>query len=74
MNALLVTVGLTLTFIGYAVERQQPRKFTRGRAVGLTLFVVGEILLFGEAWWWGLVGFLAPPVLIDLLLAAIRRR
>ena len=74
MHVILLVVGLALATVGYAVERSQPRGFTRAKAVGLALFVVGEILLFGEAWWWGLIGFAVPPVLIDVLWAAIRRK
>jgi len=74
MHVVLVTVGLTLAFIGYAFERRRPRGFTRAAAVGLTLFVIGAILLFGEGWWWGLTGLFVPPILIEPVLFAIRRR
>ena len=74
MHAVFVVVGLGLAVIGYAVERRQPGGFTRAKAVGLSLFVVGEILLFGASWWWGLIGLVVPPLLIDLLLASRRRR
>ena len=74
MPAVLVVVGLALAVIGYAVERQQPPGLTRGKAVGVALFVVGEILLLGEGWWWALIGLAVPPLLIDVLLAATRRR
>jgi hypothetical protein len=40
MHTLLVVVGLALTLIGYAVERQNSGRFTRGKAVGLSLFVL----------------------------------
>ena len=73
MHVVLVVVGLALATVGYAVQRWQPAGFTRGKAVGLALFVVGEVLLFGAAWWWGLIGIAVPPMLIDLLWAAIRR-
>jgi len=74
MDVVVLAVGLALSFIGYAVERRQPPGFNRGKAVGLTLFVVGVILLFGKAWWWGLIGLAVPPLLIDVLVAAVRRR
>jgi len=73
MHTLLVVLGLALTLIGYAVERENTGRFTRGKAVGLALFVVGEILLFGEGLWWGLLGLAVPPLLIDFVYAAIRR-
>jgi len=72
MHAVLVVVGLSLAFIGYTVERQPPMRFTRGKAVGLVLFLIGVILLFGEGWWWGLMGLLIPPLLIEFLLFATR--
>ena len=73
MHTLLVVVGLALTLIGYAIERQNSGRFTRGKAVGLSLFVVGEILLFGVGLWWGLLGLAVPPLVIDVLYAAVRR-
>ncbi len=74
MHAVLVGVGFALAFIGYVVERQQPAVLTREKAVAVSLFVVGEILLFGEGWWWALIGLAVPPMLIDPLLAMILRR
>lgn len=74
MHVALVAFGLALTFIGYVVEHRQPRGFNRGRAVGVVLFVIGEILLFQAGWWWGLLGLAGPPMLIDVLLAVVRRR
>ena len=74
MPAVLVVVGLALTVLGYALERQQTSGFTRGKAVGLALFAVGEILLFGVEWWWALIGLAVPPILIGVLLAPARRR
>jgi len=73
VHVALVLVGLALAFVGYAVQRSQPVDYTRAKAVGWVLFVVGEILLFGEAWWWALIGFAVPPILIDVLWAATRR-
>ena len=70
----LVAVGLTLAIGGYALEREEPAGLTRAKAVGLALFVVGVIMLFTERWWWGLIGLALPPLLIDGVLAAIRRR
>jgi hypothetical protein len=74
MHALLVVVVLALAFIGYTVERQPPMRFTRGKAVGLVLFVVGEIILFGQGWWWGQIGLAVPAMVIDVVLAATLRR
>jgi len=73
MHVVLVVVGLTLAFIGYVVERLRPVGFTRATAIGVTLFVIGEILLFGEGWLWGLVGFVIPPLLIEPVLYFVRR-
>lgn len=74
MHVVLVVIGLALAFTGYVVERHRPRGFTRATAVGVTLFVIGEILLFGEGWWWGWIGLVIPPMLIEPLLYLIRRR
>jgi len=74
MRVVLVVVGLALAFSGYAVERQGPVGFNRATAVGVTLFVIGEIFLFGEGWLWGLIGFVIPPLLIEPLLFVARRR
>jgi hypothetical protein len=72
----LVLVGLTLTIGGQALTRAEPENFTRGKAVGLALFVAGVLLLFGAAWWWALIGLVVPSLLIDIVLgiiSAIRR-
>jgi len=74
MHVVLVAVGLTLAFIGYTAERLRPVGFTRATAVGVTFFVIGEILLFGEGWFWGLIGFLMPPLLIEPVLYFVRRQ
>ena len=74
MDTVLVVVGLALNTLGYGGERAQPPGFNRGRVVGMVLFVIGEILLFGVGWWWGLLGLAIPPLLIDVVLGAIRRR
>jgi hypothetical protein len=73
VHAVLVVVGLALASVGYAVQGSQPVDYTRAKAVGLVLFVVGEILLFGEAWWWALIGFAVPPLLVGVLTAVTRR-
>ena len=73
MHPLLLTLGLVLAFVGYVIERQRTG-FGRAKAVGLCLFAVGVILLFGEGGWWGLFGLVVPAVLIDQGIAAFRRR
>ncbi len=70
---MLVAVGLALAFGGYAVERRQPAGFNRGKAVGWSLFVLGEVLLFEAGGWWGTLGLVAPTLLIDGLLALFGR-
>jgi hypothetical protein len=67
----LVLVGLTLTIGGQALTRAEPEGFTRGKAVGLALFVTGELLLFGAAWWWALIGLVVPSLLTDFILGII---
>ena len=42
MHRILVVVGMILAFGGWVPIRSGPRGFTRGRAAGLALFVVGE--------------------------------
>jgi len=61
----MLVVGFALAWVGCLIELRQPAGFNRGRAVGVALFVVGEILLFGAGWWWGLIGLLVPPILIN---------
>jgi hypothetical protein len=73
MHAVLVVVGLALALTGYAVSRSQPSRLTRAKAVGWALLVVGEILLFGAGLWWGLLGLVVPPILVDVVFAATRR-
>jgi hypothetical protein len=74
VHSVIVVVGLILATIGCALELRGPARFDRGKAVGLALFLLGEVLLFTEGWWWGLLGLLAPPLPIQLLLAATQRR
>ena len=69
MPVVLVVVGLALTSVGYAVERQRGSGFNRGKAVGLALFVVGEIMLFGEGWWWGVMGC-RPAITVPTLVTS----
>lgn len=73
MHGVVVGVGLLLATLGYALELRSGR-FDRGKAVGLALFLLGEVLLFTEGWWWGLVGLLAPPLPIHFVLGATQRR
>ena len=73
MPIVVVVVGLALAFIGYAVERAQPKGLNRAKAVAWALIVVGEILLLGQGWWWALIGFAVPPMLIGVVLAVARR-
>ncbi len=73
MPVVVVVTGLARTFVAYAVERSQPKGLTRGKAIALALWVVGEILLFGAAWWWALIGLAVPPLVIGVVLAAVRR-
>jgi uncharacterized membrane protein (UPF0136 family) len=73
MHTVLVGVGFILAIIGYALQSQSSAGFHRGKAVGLSLFVAGDILLFGEGWGWGFVGLLVVPILIDVPRAVIRR-
>lgn len=76
MYLVLVLVGLGLTFVGWGLFRPRSLALTRPRAVGLALVLVGEVLLYGAAWWWALIGLVVPGFLIDLAvgaLSAIRR-
>jgi hypothetical protein len=56
------------------VERRRPVGLNRATAVGVTLFVIGGIFLFGEGWLWGLIGLVILPILIEPLLFVGRRR
>jgi len=67
---------LALVCVGWALIRSQPVDFTRSKAVGLALLLVGEVLLYGEGWWWALIGLLVPGLLIDVIInvtSAIKR-
>jgi hypothetical protein len=76
MHRTLVWVGLGLAFAGSVPLHAQPGGFSRLKAVGLSLLLVGEVILFGQAWWWGLTGLVVPGFLIEVVVAiasAIRR-
>jgi hypothetical protein len=73
MDTVLVVAGFFLTSLGYVGERQQRRGSFRARAVGMALFLIGEILLFGVDWRWGLSGLVIPPLLIEAALSLTRR-
>ncbi len=73
MPIVVVVVGLVLAFVGYAVERAQPKGLNRAKAVAWALIVVGEILLLGQGWWWALIGLAVPPMLIGGVLAVVKR-
>ena len=72
MHVTLVVVGLVLSLGGWIPFRSSSKGLTRGRAVGLALFVVGEVMLFGEGWWWGLTGLVVPTLLGDAVLGVAR--
>jgi hypothetical protein len=65
----LVAFGMALAVAGWVSLRSGPRAFTRLKAVGLVLLVVGEVLLFGQAWWWGLIGLVVPELALNLIAA-----
>ena len=71
LHLTLVLVGLALAFVGWGLFRSQPVGFTRHMAVGLALFLIGEVLLYGAAWWWALIGLIVPGLLIDVIVGAI---
>ncbi len=73
MPIVVVVVGLALAFVGYAVERAQPKGLNRAKAVAWAVIVVGEILLLGQSWWWALIGLTVPPMLIGGVLAIAKR-
>jgi hypothetical protein len=65
----LVWVGLGLAFAGSVPLYAQPGGFSRLKAVGVSLLLVGEVILFGQAWWWGLTGLVVPGFLIEAVVA-----
>ena len=65
MHRTLVWVGLALAFAGSVPLHAQPGGFSRLKAVGVSLLLVGEVILFGQAWWWGLAGLVVPGFLIE---------
>ena len=77
MHLTLVLVGLALAIVGSVLTRSRPVRFTRAEAVGLALFLVGEVILFEEGWWWALIGLVVPSLLIgviDNVVSALKQR
>ena len=69
MDRTLTWVGLALAFVGSVPFHSEPAGFNRAKAVGLSLFAVGEVLLWGVAWWWALIGLVAPSIIIEAVVA-----
>jgi hypothetical protein len=76
MHRTLVWAGLGLAFAGSVPLHAQPGGFSRLKAVGVSLLLVGEVILFGQAWWWGLTGLVVPGFLIEaavVIASAVKR-
>jgi hypothetical protein len=69
MHRTLVWTGVGLALAGSVPLYAQPGGLTRLKAVGVSLLFVGEVILFGQAWWWGLIGLVVPGLLVEVVLA-----
>ena len=70
----LLLLGLTFATVGGVAIQFQRGPYTHLKAVCMVMFVIGEVLLFGQKWWWGIVGLAAPPILFNLITALRHRR